>query len=87
MCHAEVYELADALPWLALVCHDVRWFDVAMDDLVRVRELQRCADRRENALDIGEIEPAAPLDLLAQTRAAQQLQFALASIVTAAHHA
>ncbi len=52
---------------------DVRGFDVAMDDVIGVREVECRADGRHDQANVGRIHSAARLYLLSQARTTEQL--------------
>ena len=69
----EVDQLVGALSTLVLMRDDVGRLDVAMDDIVAVRELECRTDTRNDAVDIVDIHAAASVELVAQAWTAEQL--------------
>jgi len=61
---AEIHDLVHTLPPPEIVRDDVGGLQVAMDDPLLVRELERGAERREDALHLRRVQRAADRDLL-----------------------
>ena len=69
----EVHQLVDALARRELVRDDVRRLEVAMDDAEAVRELQRGAERRDDAADVLDRQLSGRGQLVLQAAPVEQL--------------
>ncbi len=69
----EVDDLVDALPRRELVRDDVRRLQIAMDDPLIVRELQRGAERRHDRLNVADAHPSPHRDFVPDRRTVEQL--------------
>ena len=72
---AEVDDFIYLLAARKIMPDDVRGLEIAVDDAVRVRQLQCVTELRHNPLHVRDVEPPPRRDLVLEARPAQELHY------------